>query len=39
MVEITLKVRKYFVDLLGKDEAEKLIHAVKHNLPIFITGP
>lgn len=39
MVKITPKIRKYFVDLLGKDEAEKLIHAAKHNLPIFITGP
>ena len=39
MVEITPKLREYFVGLLGKDEAEKLIHAAKHNLPIFITGP
>ena len=39
MVEITPKVKRYFTDLLGKDEAEKLIHAAEYNLPIFITGP
>lgn len=39
MVKITPKLRKYFIDLLGENEAEKLIHAAKHNLPIFVTGP
>lgn len=39
MVKITPKIRKYFIDLLGTDEAEKLIHAAKYDSPILISGP
>ena len=39
MVEIPAKVRRYIIELLGEDEAAKLIHAAKYNMPIFIIGP
>ena len=39
MVEIPAKVRRYSIELLGEDEAAKLIHAAKYNMPIFIIGP
>ena len=39
MSKIPTRVREYFVDLLGKKEARRLILAARCNLPIFITGP
>ena len=39
MVEISPKVKRYIIELLGEEEGAKLIHAAKYDMPIFVTGP
>ena len=38
-VNITPEIKKYLVERIGEAETAKLIHAVKMNRNIMLTGP